>query len=324
MLESRPSPKQIAVIGELNVDLIASGLERGPALGFEILARDFEITLGSASAIFACGAATLGNEVTFISRVGRDEFGNFCIDALQKKGISTGRVEASDGEKTGLTFVLSTQQDRAMVTYPGAMANYSFEDIPLDALSGLHHLHLTSYFLQTGLKPDFSRLMNVARQHGLTVSFDPNSDPSGKWNEEIIEIINGSNILFLNELEALQLTSQTDVIGAVKSLASKCPCVVIKLGPNGAIAIREGNVVSAGGFSVPTIDTTGAGDSFDAGFVHGFLNEMSLLDCLLIGNACGALSTTKAGGTNAQANYSEVLDLIENAKQQDSKTAIAE
>src|SRR5438445_9075249 len=108
------SRSKIVVVGELNVDLVASGLESAPTLGSEILAGDFQVTLGSASAIFACGAAQLGNDVTFISSVGRDDFGDFCIDALQRKGISTAGVEQMTGQQTGVTLVMSTTSDRAL------------------------------------------------------------------------------------------------------------------------------------------------------------------------------------------------------------------
>ena len=187
---------EIAIVGELNVDLIASGLGSEPIPGQEILADGFEITLGSASAIFACGIANLGRGVTFISRVGVDDFGGFCVAALAEKGISTNHIKISEGAKTGVTIVLSTRQDRALVTYLGAIAELGFADVPLEALENHRHMHLASYFLQTSLKPDFARLMTEAKKRGLSVSFDPNSDPTQSWNEEILEVIKQTDIYF--------------------------------------------------------------------------------------------------------------------------------
>jgi len=300
---------RIAIIGELNIDLIAIGLDRSPVLGLEILADDFQVTLGSASAIFACGIAQLGNDVTFISRVGRDDFGDFCIEALERKGISTAGIEQVTGQKTGVTFVMSTAGDRALVTFPGTMSTFRFNDY--NALGGYDHLHLTSYFLQTALQQDFPRIMEEARKRGLTISFDPNSDPSEKWDEEIFETIAATDILFLNEPEAKQLTSYEDVGQALALLGTRCQCVVIKLGSKGAIAIRDGSVVSADGFSVPTVDTTGAGDSFAAGFVHAYHSGADLPECLTIANACGALSTTCVGGTEGQPDLSGLNRFLE-------------
>ncbi|HXG64130.1 MAG TPA: sugar kinase [Blastocatellia bacterium] len=301
---------KVAVIGELNVDLIATGLAAAPAFGQEILAADFQITLGSASAIFACGISRLGHAVTFISRVGTDLFGRFCLEALRQAGISTRRVAKDPNAKTGVTLSLSARQDRALVTYLGAIAELEHAQVPMAALKGHRHLHMTSYFLQQKLRPTFAKILARARQMGLTTSFDPNSDPSQTWGEEIREVLAHTDILFVNEPEAKQLTRQQEVQEALKSLGWLVPCAVVKLGPQGAIGTREGEVARAPGFKVNTVDTTGAGDSFAAGFVHGFLEGKSLRECLEIGNACGALSTLQAGGTSSQPDREQVKEFL--------------
>ena len=308
--EFNKSGNEIAVIGELNVDLIAHGLESEPLPGREILARNFEMTLGGASANFACGAARLGRGVTFMSRVGRDDFGRFCLEKLSENGVSTKFVEVSEKSKTGITIVLSTAQDRAFVTYLGAIAELSLAEIALDALDHHRHLHLTSYFLQKNLQADFPRLMKEAKRRGLSVSFDPNSDPSQSWDRQIYEVIKCADILFLNQTEAAQLTGTNAVEAAIRELGNYCPTVVTKLGKNGAMGIRNDEIVSSKGFTVEAIDTTGAGDTFAAGFVHAFLDKKDLRQCLEIGNACGALSTRRAGGTNAQPNRKELNDFL--------------
>jgi len=301
---------EIVVIGELNVDLVASGLMTEPKLGQEIVADGFEITLGSASAIFASGLSRLGRGVTFVSRVGADEFGRFCIDALSKRGISTEGILVSRESRTGVTMVMSTRQDRALVTYLGAIAELSLEDIPLNALDGHRHLHLTSYYLQTALQPDFGRLMDEAKQRGMTTSFDPNSDPDQGRNERIFEVLKSTDILFLNEPEAKLLSWQNDVRSACQRLGRFCPLVVVKQGGEGAIAYRNGEFVTAAGFRVDAIDTTGAGDSFAAGFVHAFLDGGKTGACLTVGNACGALSATKPGGTGGQPDIAELNEFV--------------
>ncbi len=313
-MQTENSTNEIAVVGELNVDLLASGLVCEPALGQEVIAGDFEITLGSASAIFACGAARLGRDVTFISTVGDDEFGEFCIAALTNRGISVDNVERRKGVKTGVTVVLSTPKDRALVTYLGAIAELGFDDISVGALDGHRHLHLTSYFLQTKLRPDFVRLMTEARNRGLTISFDPNSDPTQAWHDKIYDVLRLADILFLNEIEAKQLTLRDDVHAAIKDLVQVSRCPVIKLGSTGAIAANKNEVVSIGGFSVAAVDTTGAGDSFAAGFVHAYLSGAGLPECLTVANACGALSTQCVGGTAGQPDLSR-LDQFLNMEQ---------
>src|SRR6266576_1875459 len=121
-MKKKSAGKGVVVIGELNIDAVAAQLSEAPKLGAEILASDFQLTLGSASAIFACGVAKLGHEVTFIAKVGSDDFGKFCMKALREAGVSTRRVSRDEQLKTGVTISLSTREDRALVTYLGAIA----------------------------------------------------------------------------------------------------------------------------------------------------------------------------------------------------------
>jgi len=300
----------IAVIGELNADLIASGLAYPPTLGREILAEDFRTVLGSASAIFACGVARLCHPVTFFSRVGNDELGRFCLKALHARGISTRNVRVLPNARTGVTISLSTRRDRALVTMLGAIAELRYADLDLKALRGHSHLHLTSFFLQTALRPAFPRILRHAKKLGLTTSFDPNSDPSSSWGRDIWEVIKETTILFVNQQEALQLTRGKKIRPALLQLAKFVPCVVIKRGSRGAIAAAAGRIVSAPGFEISPLDTTGAGDSFAAGFVHAYLSGADLLQCLLAGNGCGALSALQVGGTAGQPSPAELAHFL--------------
>src|SRR5215204_2424238 len=238
----------VVVIGELNVDVVATGLAQEPKLGLEIIAKDFQMTLGSASAIFACGVAKLGHEVTFVSKVGRDDFGDLCLKALRGAGVTTRHVLRDPSEKTGITLALSTRKDRALVTYLGAISSLRYEDVRTSLLKGRGHLHLTSYFLQEGLRPSFARLFEEARAAGLTTSFDPNSDPTSEWGEDLRGVLAHTDVLFLNRDEALQLTGARDARGALKALGARVPCAVIKLGAKGAVAIKGGAVADAPGF----------------------------------------------------------------------------
>ena len=292
--------KGVVVIGELNIDIVAAGLSEAPKMGAEILATDFQLTLGSASAIFACGVVKLGHEVTFISRVGTDDFGKFCLAALREAGISTRHTSRDEDLKTGVTISLSTRRDRALVTYLGTIAALGHEHIKMSWLKAHRHLHMTSYFLQTRLRPSFPQILREARKLGLSTSFDPNSDPSHAWSDSIRNVLAHTDMLFLNETEALQLTRADTVNAALKMLSKQVPCAVIKLGARGAVAIKNDEITSIHGFKVEPTDTTGAGDSFAAGFVSSYLRGQSIAECLHAANACGALSTLRAGGTSGQ------------------------
>src|SRR3569832_743386 len=194
---SRLQRPKILVIGELNVDIVATGLRSVPELGAEILAEKCELTLGSASAIFAAGMARLGHRVTFFSHVGQDYFGDFCLRALQQSGVSTRHVTRKAEERTGVTIALSGKRDRALVTYAGAVATIKADSIDEALMSEHDHVHLTSYYLQSALRPSFAHLFQQAKAAGLTTSFDPNSDPRDKWDRKIDAVLNYTDVLFV-------------------------------------------------------------------------------------------------------------------------------
>ena len=307
---SRLQRPKILVIGELNVDIVATGLRSTPEMGAEILAEKCELTLGSASAIFAVGMAKLGHGVTFISHVGQDYLGDFCLTTLKQLGVSTRHVTRKAEEKTGVTIALSGKRDRALVTYPGAVATLKADSIGESVMTRHSHVHLTSYYLQAGLRPSFADLFRQAKASGLTTSFDPNSDPRDKWDRNIDAVLKYTDVLFVNEREALKLTRSNTLNAALKTLGAKVNCAVVKRGARGATAIQDEKIFSDPGFRIRAIDTTGAGDSFDAGFLSAYLRHAPVAECLQIGNACGALSAMSIGGTAGQPTQQELQRFI--------------
>jgi sugar/nucleoside kinase (ribokinase family) len=316
---SRLEEPKILVIGELNVDIVATGLRSAPEMGTEILAEDCELTLGSASAIFAAAVAKLGHSVTFVSQVGPDFFGDFCVRKLQQLGVSTRHVARNADEKTGVTIALSGKHDRALVTHTGAVETLTPARVDEAMMKRHDHLHLTSYYLQKALQPSFADIFRRAKALGLTTSFDPNSDPSRKWNKSIEGVLRYTDVLFVNEREALQLTRSSTPKAALKTLGTKVHCAVIKRGSRGAIAVLDRGSAFHSGFKVRAVDTTGAGDSFDAGFVSAYLRQAPLAECLRIGNACGALSATRLGGTAGQPTETELQAFLRSNTATDPK-----
>lgn len=300
----------VLVIGELNVDIVATGLQGLPQEGSETIAADFALTLGSASAIFAAGISKLGHQVTFVSQVGTDQFGDFCVTELQAVGVSKDQIQRNARVKTGATMAFSGVRDRALVTYLGAIEDFSYQQLNMSILKGQRHLHMTSYFLQKGLRPSFAKIYRQAKEAGLTTSFDPNSDPTGSWSRTIRGVLRHTDILFMNQSEAMQMTRAGSVQKALKTLGDLVPCAVIKLGSRGATAIRGAERARAPGFNVKAVDTTGAGDSFDAGFVSSYLRAAPLMECLHQGNACGALSTREPGGTAGQPDIRQLRKFL--------------
>ena len=302
--------RRVLVIGELNVDLIGTGLQTFPVLGREIIAQEIVLTLGSSSAILACGLARLGVPVTFISKVGKDDFGKFCLEALESKKIKTLNVIRDGKLRTGLTVSLNFRDDKAQVTYPGAIPHLYYKDISQKVFRQNDHLHISSFFLQDGLLNSFPQLFQDAKQIGMSTSLDPNCDNRNQWNSGIWKCLEFIDVLLLNEMEAINIAKAKSVNRALEIFAQKVPTVVIKLGPKGVLAKSRGQVVQLAAFKIKPIDSTGAGDSFDAGFLFSHLGGFDLRKSLTVANACGALSTQGLGGTATQADWDEIQRFV--------------
>lgn len=289
----------VSVIGELNLDLILYGLPPQLILEHEHLAKDLSITLGSSSAIFAHNLASLGNKVGFSSAIGSDPFGEICLKRLGEGGVDLSRVRRMPGKTTGLTVILPQRKQRYILTYPGTMFEMSERDLDLSYVFSAKHLHVSSYFLQKGLRASFLDIFRKAKEAGLTTSLDTNDDPEDRWSSEIQLLLKYTDILLPNEREACKLAQVDDVDRAAEVLSQKVPVVVIKRGSQGALARVSKEKFAAFPPVVDVADHVGAGDSFDAGFVHQFIRGGKIEDCLKFANVVGSLSVTRPGGTEA-------------------------
>ena len=289
----------VSVIGELNLDLILYGLPTTLVLEREHLAKDLSITLGSSSAIFAHNFALLGNKVGFNACIGDDPFGEICVQRLSAGGVDTSHVRKLKGKTTGLTVILPQRKERFILTYPGTMYDMSNKELDFTYLLNAKHLHLSSYFLQKGMRPHLIDIFRKAKESGLTTSLDTNDDPEDRWSGDIQLLLRYVDVLLPNEREACKLAQVNDVEKAAEILSSKVRVLVIKRGSQGAIARFGKEKFSAFAPVVDTVDSVGAGDTFDAGFLHQFIRGAKIEDCLKYANIAGALSVTRAGGTEA-------------------------
>ena len=299
----------VLVAGEINPDLILTG-DVVPEFGqVEKLVDSATLHIGSSSVIFACGAARLGLHVGFIGLCGDDSFGRFMLHEMSRRDVDIENVIVRPGGSTGLSVILNRASDRAILTHPGLIADLKSSHIPDALLRDARHLHVASYFLQTKLQPDLPGLFHRAHSFGLTTSLDTNYDPYEKWTG-FDELLSVTTVFLPNQIEALSITRSSDVESASRLLAQKAELVVVKLGAEGALACREGFVTRVDSISVPVTDTIGAGDSFDAGFIFGYLNNWELEKALRLACVCGALSTREAGGTNGQPALEEALSYV--------------
>ena len=298
----------ITIAGEINLDLILYGLPEEMPEERELLASDFAITLGSSSAILAHNLAALGIKVGFVTKAGNDSLGTIAMGQLHERGVDLGSARRAGN--SGITVILPHGVRRHILTYPGTISELRLEDLDLDYLASARHFHLSSLFLQRKLLPDVPELFWRMKSAGLTTSLDTNDDPDDRWGGNLKEILPNVDILFPNEREAMKLAGADDVETALLRLADKVKTVVVKMGAEGAVAIQEGRRVSATAVIVTVVDPVGAGDSFDAGFLHHYLKGSDLASCLAYGNLCGALSTTGRGGTEAFRDATRMKEFL--------------
>jgi sugar/nucleoside kinase (ribokinase family) len=293
------SGPDVCVVGEINPDLILYGLPKELKAEQEILIDGFHLTLGSSSAIFAHNLSALGTRVGMISKIGGDPLGKIALDRLAASGVDVSHVSRADGTPTGLTVILAHPDKRFILTYPGTMFELSYADLDFDYIFSSRHLHLSSFFLHRALRPKISELFRQAKSEGLTTSLDTNDDPENQWGEDLLEMLRSVDIFFPNEQEARKIARTDDLSAAIERLAQLCPTVVVKLGAEGALLRAGVKEWRCPAIRVNAIDAVGAGDSFDAGFVHRLLEGAAHEDCLAYANVAGAFSTTREGGTEA-------------------------
>lgn len=299
----------ILVAGEINPDLILTGDVKPEFNQVEKLVDSAMLTVGSSSSIFACGAARLGLRVAFIGVCGDDIFGRFMLDEMQKRDVEIENVIVHPNGFTGLSVILARGADRAILTHPGLISALQASDISDSLLRQARHLHVASYFLQTALQPDLPNLFRRARSFGLTTSLDTNYDPSEKWLG-FDELLSVTNVFLPNEKEAVSLSGEEDVDLAADRLKVRVEALAIKMGAEGALGINQNQKARAASIPVNVVDTVGAGDSFDAGFLFGHLNGWSLEKSLQLACVCGAMSTQKAGGVSGQPTFEEAISHV--------------
>jgi sugar/nucleoside kinase (ribokinase family) len=301
----------VVIIGELNVDLIMGGCSRWPRPDAEVSVDSCTMTLGSSSAICAVGLARLGRPVSFVGLAGQDRWGDYCLDVLQEAGVDISDVVRDPAVRTGVTVSLTTPAGRGLVTYPGATQALTPSRLPDHLFAGRRHLHVSSFFLQCGMRGSWRSIVEHVRGAGWTVSLDAGFDPDDAWCDDVRELVDLVDVFLPNEVELARITGCCDPARALAAVENGRTRTVVKLGPAGCMTLVDGQPLLVSPPPVIAVDTTGAGDSFNAGFLHAWLDHGPLDDCLRSGVACGALSTRAPGGTAAQPVAEELAHSLE-------------
>lgn len=301
----------VTLVGEANLDLVLYELPAELPTDRELVAGGMALTLGGSPAITAHNLAILGCRTGFITAASGDVFGAMCFRDLDAAGVDLSHaVHNKDGRGTGVSVLLQHRDSRRTLTYPGNTTDLCWHDLDLDYLSDSRHFHLSSYFLQTAMREDVPRLFEHLKHAGLTISMDPNDDPLGVWGNSFFEALKYVDVLMPNQREVAEMMRDSDADRAIEKLSELVPLLVVKRGVRGAVAIKAGKRCEAEAFNVTSVDAVGAGDSFNAGFLHAWLNGTSLGRCLRLGNLTGAFSTTAAGGVEAFRDRARLEDFL--------------
>ena len=303
----------IVVVGDCNPDIVLRG-DVHPEFGqHEKLVEDAAFVVGGSGSITACACAAAGLRTAFIGATGDDAFGDFMRAQLRAHNVDISMSPVLAGLRTGFSVILSGGQDRAILTFAGTIDHLGAEHVPVGQLGRAAHVHVSSYFLQPRLARLLPVLFAALRAQGVTVSVDPNWDPDEQWDGGLLRLLAAVDLFLPNRAEAEAMSGVAGTAAAALELASRGPLVVVKDGTRGCTAAEDGSVSRASAFHVDSVDSTGAGDSFDAGFLSAWLRHLPLERSLAYGNAAGALSTRALGATGALATARELARMAAGA-----------
>jgi sugar/nucleoside kinase (ribokinase family) len=301
----------ISIVGEINLDLILYGLPTELPTERELLGNGFRMTLGSSSAILAHNLAVLGSKVGFVTKVGNDLLGSEALDRLAASGTDVSHVVRASGRiGSGVTIILPHGHERHILTYPGTIFELQFEDLDIEYLASARHFHMSSLFLHRAMSSRIPELFRTMKGKGLSTSLDTNDDPDDRWDGILSNTLPYVDVLLPNEREARKISGMNNLEKAISALAERVPTVVVKMGGKGALAAHSRERFLSPSVGVEVVDTVGAGDSFNAGFLHHYLKGGDLRTCLKYGNLAGAFSTTGCGGTEAFCNRVALQDFL--------------
>ena len=301
----------VAIAGELNLDLVLDGIAEPMPVERELLASAFHVTLGSSAAILAHNLAALGPRVGFASLAAQDDFAKMAIAFLAERQVDLSALRHSDGTTgSGVTIVVNHGAVRHILSYLGTNAELQARHLDLDYLCSARHFHLSSLFLLKGLHRDLPQMLRTIKRRGLSISLDTNDDPDDRWDGVLEEILPLVDILLPNERELLRITRRDTLEEALSAASRTLPLTVVKCGAKGAIVQQGGRRNVIPGMKVTPVDAIGAGDSFNAGFLACHVKGFSPEECAAAGNVTGALSTLKQGGIEAFRDAAFLRDTL--------------
>jgi sugar/nucleoside kinase (ribokinase family) len=300
---------EVITVGDVFIDLVLSGFARWPQPGEEVEATSLQYEAGGGAGITACGLSKLGTGTAIVAAVGKADSA-WLRARLVDYGVTVDDLRIHPSEPTAVTVSVSTPQDRAFFTYPGAnrwLGAMLKEQSTRRLLQQARHVHLAT----TPAANTFAELIAELHHAGCTVSLDAGWQPDWLSDAEVRRALQSIDLFMPNEREAALMTRETEPEAMLQAFAKAgLRGVALKLGERGSMLYLEGCLYTCPPLPVQPLDTTGAGDCFDAGFIHAWLKGEPPLRCLQYGNICGALSTLRLGGLEGFPTAEELQTLL--------------
>jgi ribokinase len=284
----------LLVIGDLNFDFLGT-VPYYPEPDDEVEMDKFDGYLGGSGANFAVDGARLGLKSAFYSAVGKDSNAQALLDLVEQEGVSTEFIKRVDDVATGVVFgMIQSDGVRRLFCYRGANLCLYPEDIPDLMLEKVSRLHLNGPEYQIALS-----MLSRSRRLGIPNSMDPGMILISQHKAEIDQLLKYTDILFVNHVELTALSEgSTDQERANALLEKGVKWVVLKKGAKGSALFRKNeSPLEMNAFDIKALDSTGAGDAFNAGFLHGVINGLGLSEILKQANAVGAMGAMAFGAT---------------------------
>lgn len=278
--------------GALNLDKIYR-VDKIPGKDEEGFVKDLQLYPGGSAANTIVGLARLGIKTAYIGKVGDDLEGKILLEDLKKEGIETKAVIKANGRSGTAMIFVDEEGNRAILVDPGVNDTIRFEEIDLELVKKFELLHLTSFICKNGFDSLNSQKKLVNEFE--VVSFDPGMPYAERGVKEMLPILKRTTIFLPNRAEIEKLFGMDYKSSAEECLKLGVQVVAVKLGSQGCWIKTSGKEITVKPFAVKVIDTTGAGDAFNTGFLYGFLKGRDLEECGKIGNYVASLCIQHVG-----------------------------
>jgi ribokinase len=312
MLRRLAAPGEILVLGDVNVDIIAR-VKSFPGPGEECLAQSLELHCGGVGANYALALRQWCISPRLVACIGQDDFAAFLLRTLANYGVDVDNVQRTSAALSGLLYINVTPNGQR--TFFGSRgANRFLKRMPTACrmLNQAMAVSMMGYsLLDPGPEATAKQILKAAHAHGGWVSLDMGMAPSEQIPNKILQIIKQVDLLFVSSDEATALTGIRDPWKSFHHLLKAGACnVVMKLGRRGCLILHEGKLCHVPSFTVPTVDTTGAGDAFAAAFLQARLRGWPHAEAALAANAAGAAAAATAGAGENMPTLRRIAHIV--------------